>query len=234
MIYKEKEIKTIEGVPCFFESNDYVENYDKIAGELIKGLKENGRNPWMEEEHWKKLEENTFNICSKYVKSGDKILDVGCGTGRLLSYFDDVKKYGIDISIDMAKMSKEKGIEACMGNVENLPYLDEFFDMVICTDVLEHVFDLYKTMFEIDRVVKKGGHIVLRVPVGDELKYYLDPSYPFEYVHLRIFSKSSLQLYCTKVFKMKFLQSEDCYEVCVGKDKIPKISEVIEAFEKVK
>lgn len=212
MVYKDEAVKIIDGISCFCEVNDYVENYDKIAQEEIKGLKEEGRNPFMDEEPWKNAEQDTADICNQYIKPGDKILDVGCGTGRMLSYFADVEKYGIDISIDMVKMSRGKGIEACMGNVEKLPYCDETFDMVICTDVLEHVFDLHKTLLEINRVVKAGGYIILRVPQNEDLNQYLQPSYPFEYVHLRMFSKSSLELYCTKVFKMKFLQAKDTYE----------------------
>ena len=100
-----------------------------------------------------------------------------------------------------------------MGNVERLPYRDNSMDMIICTDVLEHVFDLYKTLQEINRVIKPGGHIVLRVPQNEDMSGYLHPNYPFEYVHLRMFSESSLCLYCTKVFKMKYLESKNSYQV---------------------
>lgn len=213
MIYKKEALQYINDVPVFCKTNDYVENYDEIAQILIKSLKEEGKNPWMDEEHWKKSEEDTAEICKQYLKPGDRILDVGCGTGRMLSYFSNVKKYGIDISIDMAAMAREKGIEACMGNVEDLPYKDGSMDLVVCTDVLEHVFDLYKTISEINRVVKAGGYIILRVPQDEDLSPYLDPSYPFEYVHLRMFSKSSLELYCTKVFKMKYLQAKNSYGI---------------------
>lgn len=215
MVYKKEALSYIHDVPVFCKTNDYVENYDEIAQILIKSIKEEGRNPWMDEEHWKDSEGDTAEICNLYLNPGDRVLDVGCGTGRMLSYFSGVEKYGIDISIDMAEMSRKKGIEACMGNVEDLPYKDASMDLVICTDVLEHVFDLYKALSEINRVVKIGGYIILRVPQDEDLSPYLDPSYPFEYVHLRLFSKSSLELYCTKVFRMKFLQARDSYEIVV-------------------
>lgn len=211
MVYKEQALEYRDGVPIFCKQDDYVKNYDSIAQVLLENLQKEGKNPWMDEEYWKSAERDTAEICNQYIKPGDKILDVGCGTGRMLSYFSEVEKYGVDISVDMAKMCRDKGIEACMGNVEDLPYLDESMDMVICTDVLEHVFDLHKTLSEINRVVKRGGHIILRVPQNEDLTPYLEESYPFEYVHLRMFSKSSLELYCTKVFKMEFLQARDTY-----------------------
>lgn len=213
MIYMKQALQYIDDVPVFCEPNDYVQNYDEIARVLLENLKKEGKNPWMDEELWKKSESDTAEICNQYIKNGDRVLDVGCGTGRMLSYFNNVEKFGIDISVDMAKMCRDKGIEACMGNVEDLPYEDGSMDMVICTDVLEHVFDLYKTLSEINRVVKKGGYIILRVPQDEDLRPYLEPSYPFEYVHMRVFSKSSLEIYCTKVFKMKFLQAQNTYRL---------------------
>lgn len=215
-IYSKPPIEIVNGIPCFCKKDNYVRNYDTIAKELVENIKKTGKNPWMDEELWRESERDTFSICEKYIKDGDSVLDIGCGTGRMLSYFDNVTKYGIDISIDMATMSAEKGIISCMGNVENLPYTDNSMDMIICTDVLEHVFDLYRTLLEINRVIKPDGYIILRVPQNEEMSPYLDPNYPFEYVHLRMFSESSLRLYCTKVFDMEYLESKNSYEVFEG------------------
>lgn len=217
-IYREHAVRIVNEVPCFEEASDYSKNYDEIASTLIEGLKKNNENPWMQDELWKQSEIDTVNLCNSFVKPAMNILDVGCGTGRLLGYFNDVNKYGIDISVDMARMCRDNGIEACMGNVQRLPYKTESMDIVLCTDVLEHVFDLHQTLAEIVRVTKPGGHIVLRVPQNEDLSPYLEPDYPFEYVHLRMFSKSSLRIYCEKVFKLKCLDILDTYKVITKDD----------------
>lgn len=217
-IYCKEPYEIRENIPIFCKSNEYVENYDMIARVLLDGIEKNGANPFMDENSWREAEKDTADVCSQYINHSldYKILDVGCGTGRMLSYFSGVKKYGIDVSFDMAKMCCEKGIESCMGDVQNMPFADESMDMIICTDVLEHVFDLYKTVSEINRVVKKGGYIVVRVPQNEDTRSYLDPSYPFQYVHLRIFSESSLALYFTKVFKLSFLEAKNTSKINAG------------------
>lgn len=214
-MYRYQEKKVIEGVRVFIGEDKYSKNYDEIASVLIEEIKKTGENPWMTENEWRESELDTYNICKEYIKEGDKILDIGVGTGRLLSLFSNVEKYGIDISIDMAKMAQKKGIEACVGNVEELPYKDSVFDIVICTDVLEHVFDLHKTISEIIRVLKMGGYFVVRVPQNEDMKQYLEPSYPFEYVHVRMFSKESLILYLTKVFELMLISEKETYKLLI-------------------
>ncbi len=184
MIYDREPIEIIDGVPVFEKKDEYVKNYDAIADELISSLQSTGHNPWMSEEHWSRMENETVEICRKYLRDGQRLLDVGCGTGRLLGYFSGVERYGIDISVAMAKMCRNSGIEACMGNVQELPYASESFDMVVCTDVLEHVFDLYKTISEILRELKKGGVAVLRTPQNQDTEGNLDPEYPSNNLHL--------------------------------------------------
>lgn len=61
-------------------------------------------------------------------------------------------------------------------NILNIPYRDEYFDIVICNHVLEHVIDDIKGMSEIFRVLKKGGFAILQVPISYKLnKTYEDP-----------------------------------------------------------
>ena len=58
-------------------------------------------------------------------------------------------------------------------NILDIPYRDEYFDVVICNHVLEHVYDDIKGMSEIFRVLKKGGFAILQVPIS----YKLDKTY---------------------------------------------------------
>lgn len=110
--------------------------------------------------NYKKL----FNFIRKNIKlkSGLKILDVGCAQGGFLKYLSSKGKfnlYGTDYVVP--KSSKIKFLE---GTASELPYPDNFFDIVILDQVLEHVHDLQKAVIEIKRVTKGEGLIVVNVP----------------------------------------------------------------------
>jgi len=98
---------------------------------------------------------------------GDQILDVGCGLG----YFTDMlsSNGAICTGIDL----DEKCIEYCQKNmrgeykiadVTDLPFADNSFDKVLCTEVLEHIIENGVVLDEIVRVTKDGGTVVASTP----------------------------------------------------------------------
>ena len=116
-------------------------------------------------------------------KEGERILDVACGDGvlslKIAERCCDV--CGIDISEDVIENAKHfaerEGIpcEFKVGSAEDLPYLDEHFDKIICSSSLEHFKDDVKALKEIYRVLKPYGKVVLTAdsftyPINDELK----------------------------------------------------------------
>lgn len=93
------------------------------------------------------------------------VLEVGCG-GGILS--EEIARMGfITTGVDPSEPSLNSAINhAIKGNLkinykkgtgENLPFQNNFFDVVLCCDVLEHVYDLPKVISEISRVLKNGG-----------------------------------------------------------------------------
>lgn len=103
----------------------------------------------------------------------DVVLDCGCAAGKQL--FDLSKSikfgYGTDIAknfIDMGNKYKDShGIDNIIlqqATIENIPFDDNFFDKLICAEVLEHVFDADLALRELIRVVKPGGVLVISVP----------------------------------------------------------------------
>lgn len=108
------------------------------------------------------------------IRPGDRVLDVGCGSGNLTL---TAKKYvgasgsvyGIDASPEMIELARKKakrsGSEAIfeVGLIENLPYPDATFDVVISRLVIHHLPDDLKRQgfTEMFRVLKPGGRVFL-------------------------------------------------------------------------
>lgn len=113
------------------------------------------------------LNQPRFNFFERYVEQwqGLKVLDVGCGGGFSCEF---IAKQGAIVSgVDQSKKCINKAVEhAAMqqlkidyqhGFAENLPYLSNTFDVVVCVDVLEHVANISKAISEIYRVLKPNG-----------------------------------------------------------------------------
>ncbi len=115
------------------------------------------------------LFEKRLNIIYNIIKTKkhSKLLDMGCGDGFFLEKIKDLelKKYGIDISEKRIKRaSKKSNAKLLQCPAEKTPFENNFFDIVVCTDVLEHVQDSTQVINEIKRIVKKNGIIFISFP----------------------------------------------------------------------
>lgn len=97
-----------------------------------------------------------------------KILDAGCGPGAALVYLSQFGEViGVDISEEALRFARKRG-KVKKGDVSALPFKDATFDVVICLDVLYHQWvDVKKALFQIKRVLKKGGILFIREPALD-------------------------------------------------------------------
>lgn len=102
------------------------------------------------------------------IAGGGVLLDIGCGDGRVTDLFRDKFNYlyGIDISGRFINEAKKKGIMAQVVdiNINPLPYPDSSFDVILCSEVIEHIFDTDFLLQECNRVLKNKGHLVLSTP----------------------------------------------------------------------
>jgi ubiquinone/menaquinone biosynthesis C-methylase UbiE len=201
--------KFIEGphgqFPVFSYTDDYIKNYEKISADHLSVFEKEGTNPFMAEDFWNECEEITASLVRKFTPQGGAVLDVGCGMGRLLDRLSDYQRYGMDISAAYLSYAIKVDAEVCLAKVEDMPYRDELFDTIVCTDVLEHVLDLNAAILQLFRVVKQGGHLVIRVPYRENLEPYLRPEYPYHMAHLRNFDEYSLRMLFEKVFNGKVI-----------------------------
>jgi len=111
-----------------------------------------------------------FNIFKEYVKDGDKILDVGCGNGRLLELFKDkdINYTGVDASEKLVDLARKKYPDNnfMVADNLNLPFPDDNFDKVFSVAVLHTIPSeelRKKAISELKRVLKPGGLLIATV-----------------------------------------------------------------------
>ena len=132
-----------------------------------------------------------------------KVLDVGCGDGRHLqvaSQFGYTQLYGIDLdekSLEKAQTRlKHQKPTLSVGNIQSLAFPQNSFEIVICSEVLEHVDDVEKSLKNLYKVTKKGGVCAISVPRfwTEKICWLLSKEY-FQTPggHVRIFKKKDLK-----------------------------------------
>ncbi len=107
------------------------------------------------------------------LKDGDRILDVGCGTGKHLEEFKgkfDIEAHGVDPSVTE---EREGDVVIKKAGAEKIPYPDDFFDKLMCNYAMYYVVDWKGALSEMQRVVKPGGRILICGPgVGNNANLY--------------------------------------------------------------
>jgi SAM-dependent methyltransferase len=95
-----------------------------------------------------------------------RILDVGCGTGTMLSHLASFgKAQGVDIDEEAVGYCLERGLtDVRLGEAAKLPFDDGSFDLVTALDVVEHLDDDVGALREMRRVLRPGGRILVTVP----------------------------------------------------------------------
>lgn len=117
-------------------------------------------------------EANYNNIRHHLAFEGKKVLDIGCGHGLLLSRImekNDV--YGVDFIPDNPYKIKKKVVDL---EKERLPFRKETFDVIVCSNVLEHITKPLSILRQIDLLLKKGGKTIIVVPNEYTLRNRVD------------------------------------------------------------
>jgi SAM-dependent methyltransferase len=145
------------------------------------------------------------------LKPGSRVLDAGCGGGRHVSEAyrrRGVHVVGLDRNLEditasrnlirMMDHEEEGGGGAWMtmaGDVTRLPFADDSFDLVICSEVLEHIPEDDRAIAEIIRVLKPGERLAVSVPrfLPETICWALSKEYRNEPGgHIRIYRKRQL------------------------------------------
>jgi len=102
-----------------------------------------------------------------------KILDIGCADGSFANFLahKGFNVYGIDISEEAIKKASVFGIKASQCDIEQgLKFKDNYFDIIIASEIIEHLYDTDYFLEEIKRVTKKYGYLFISTPNLASLK----------------------------------------------------------------
>lgn len=104
------------------------------------------------------------------IQGNPQILDLGCGQGhiteKLRQVFNSAEFTGLDYSISAIDYAHEHypWIDFAVGDAYESPYALNFFDVVVCNNLWEHVPDPLFLLSRIDRILKPGGFIIVSTP----------------------------------------------------------------------
>jgi ubiquinone/menaquinone biosynthesis C-methylase UbiE len=121
-----------------------------------------------------------------------RVLDLGCGDGRLSAELDAGELVVADVSEVALERARSRLPGAELVKLEPdtpLPLADNDFDLVLCAETLEHVRDVQLLLSEARRVLRSGGELALTTPATGRLMATPDPLSP----HIRFFTRRSLR-----------------------------------------
>jgi ubiquinone/menaquinone biosynthesis C-methylase UbiE len=100
------------------------------------------------------------------------IVDVGCGISPVSP--NPRQTLFVDCAKDALKYLAQKGHQTMHGDITDLPLDENYADVVFCSEVLEHEEDYKNALKEMYRILKKGGHLILTVPVHEKYRSFDD------------------------------------------------------------
>ena len=110
-----------------------------------------------------------YATISRLATGFTRVLDVGCGSSRILSAVPGM--LGLDIQLHKLRYARRYGNPLVHGSIFALPFVDSAFDCVICSEVIEHIPAQEKPFDELARVLKTGGRLILGTPDYDRWRW---------------------------------------------------------------
>lgn len=101
-----------------------------------------------------------------------RLLEVGCGSGEFAARLAgglDAEVVALDQSERMVELTRTRGVQAVIGEVQELPFEDAGFDCTVANWMLYHVADVDWALGELARVLRPGGRLVAATNAVDHL-----------------------------------------------------------------
>ncbi len=136
------------------------------------------------------------------VRAGERVLDLGCGAGRFLAALGEAGAHPVGVEIAQEAVDRARanvpGADVRLLEDDTLPAGHGEFDLVWCSEVLEHIPDVGQALYEVRRVLKPGGRLLATVPYHGRLQAAgialtrFDAHFDPLGQHVRFFTRSSL------------------------------------------
>ncbi|SVB54956.1 uncharacterized protein METZ01_LOCUS207810, partial [marine metagenome] len=151
---------------------DRIKSNEEETAELLENRISRWRQPGQHAHNrrYQKLANIVGEDLERRTQNSRLILDIGCGDGFLFTHLAEgahgAELYGMDLSHRRLIITKKRKFPVRLldGNAEYLPFGEATFDVVICTEALEHLIDPSAAIQEIRRILKPGGLLILTVP----------------------------------------------------------------------
>lgn len=105
-----------------------------------------------------------LHLWKPYISTSDDVLDFGCGSGGLLSILECASKVGVDVNPAARKATAELGIEVHASLSE---LNDRRFSRIISSHTLEHVPSPFRSLVDLNRLLRKEGELLILLPMSD-------------------------------------------------------------------
>ncbi len=191
-------METWDGVPVFLSSADRANPLFKMYSDNYQAISQDDIAQSIQPERYL---ENQANKFVSYIPNpnGLAICEIGTGKGYVTKYLLEkgaTRIHAVDIALPyLRQLKQDSRVTPLIANAENLPFRNAF-DLVVCTDVLEHVLNVGSFLFCVNRALKTGGTAYIRVPYLEGLMCYSPHlGCKYQFVHLRAFNRGLLK--CT-------------------------------------
>ena len=165
---------------------NFYEKYEGEGGSYIK-IREQSK-----EDCFQTFDLN-FSDLGFNLKKTSSALDIGCATGIFLEYLkkNKINAMGVDVSTEMVKRAKEKGLNA---SSTDLFSLSGKFDLITLWDVVEHFTDPTKALVKVNNLLEENGNLIIETPCrgiisdhfGFKWRHYNPPQ------HIYLFNQNAL------------------------------------------
>jgi SAM-dependent methyltransferase len=153
-----------------------------------------------------------FNkILKKYnLSSGMKLLDFGCGPGDMLIQCQKlgILAFGVDEFERSVRLASERGLNVHLADHNNLPFEENFFDVIFMQSVLEHIKDPIDAVLKLKRNLKPGGILILSTPTPGP-HFWDDPT------HIRPYTPKSFKT-LSEICDFKLLEVNYVFSFLLG------------------
>jgi len=162
---------------------------------------------------WKRWFLGINNTTHFYINKKAKVLDIGCGSGVSLLEIKEkgAEAYGIEEDRNVEKVAKELGLNLEIGNIYNSKYLDNFFDYITASQVIEHVPDPIRFIEAIKYKLKNNREVILSFPNANSFfriifnSRWINWHIPY---HQNFFSRKAIKIMADKTgFKIKKIKT---------------------------